>query len=289
MKGKRKFLAVLILAVCVLFTLAGCKKDKGGDAEAEDGGETAEEAVPVGGPQIYTAGMDVVPAITLEAGQGLFDKGEISADGSGVFEYEKIEMEGGPGAAVQSYKELLSSEEQGYLLIDGETGELAEEPDFAAETGEILLKKESSEEGKLISVGLAWKKKNCTVTVSLAEGQLPKLETVEPETVTMNLVEIVDFVGRLSPTDLGLEGKSMDDYEVYAIEGAVLVDNRSCIKINVYSKEEVGSNSIKGEYLLTPDGAHIYELNAELGKVTELTKTAEPANAAEPENTVEKT
>jgi len=288
MKGKSKFLAVLILAVCVLFTLAGCKKDKGGDAEAEDG-EEAVELVPVGGPQIYTAGMDIVPAITLEAGQGLFDKGEINADGSGTYEYEKIEMEGGPGAAVQSYKEFLSSEEQGYLLIDGETGELAEEPDFTADTGEILLKKESSEEGKLISVGLAWKKKNCTVSVGVAEGQLPKLEEAEPEAVTMNLVEIVDFVGRLSPTDLGLEGNSMDDYEVYAIGGAVLVDNRSCIKINVYSKEDVGSNSIKGEYLLTPDGAHIYELDEELGKVTELTKITDPANTTESASSVEMT
>jgi len=275
MKGKSKVLAVLILAVCVLFTLAGCKKDKGGDAEAEDGEKAEEELVPVGGPQIYTAGMDIVPAITLEAGQGLFDKGELSADGSGVYEYEKIEIEGGPGAAVQTYKELLSSEEQGFLLIDGETGELAEEPDFTAETGEILLEKESSEEGKLISVTAAWKKKNCTVTVGTVEGQLPKLETADPETVTMNLVEIVDFVSRLSPTDLGLEGQSMDDYEVYAIEGAVLVDNRSCIKISVYSKEEVGSNSIEGEYLLTPDGAHIYAVDGELGKVKELTKSVE--------------
>jgi len=280
MKGKSKVLAVLILAVCVLFTLAGCKKDKGG-TEAEDGEEAVEELVPVGGPQIYTAGMDIIPAITLEAGQGQFSKGELNVDGSGVYEYEKIEIEGGPGAAVQTYKEFLTAEEQGFLLIDGETGELAEEPDFTAETGEILLKTESSEEGKLISVSLAWKKKNCTVTVSTAEGELPKLETVEPEVVTMNLVEIVDFVSRLSPTDLGLEGQSMDDYEVYAIEGAVLVDNRSCIKINVYSKEDVGSNSIKGEYLLTPDGAHIYELNDELGKVTELTKTTESTNSVE--------
>lgn len=269
MKGERKVLAVLILAACVLLALPGCKKDKGGDAKAE------EELVPVGGPQIYTAGMDIVPAITLEAGQGLFGKGEINVDGSGVFEYEKIEIEGGPGSAVQTYKEFLTSEEQGFLLIDGETGELAEEPDFTAETGEMLLKKESSEEGKLISVSLAWKKKNCTVTVSTAEGELPELETVEPEVNTMSLVEIVDFVSKLSPTDLGLEGQSMDDYEVYAIEGAVLVDNRSCIKVNVYSKGEEGSNSIKGEYLLTPDGAHIYELNGELGEVIELTKPVE--------------
>lgn len=288
MKDRRK-VRIIILAVCVLFTLSGCKKDKGGDAETEDGEEAGDELVPVGGPQIYTAGMDIIPAITLEDGQGLFDKGEISADGSGIYEYKKIEMEGGAGAAAQSYKEFLTSEEQGYLLIDGETGELAEEPDFTADTGSILLEKESSEEGKLISVGLEWKKKNCTVTVGIAEGELPKLETVEPEVNTMNLIEIVDFVSRLSPTDLGLEGSSMDDYEVYAIGGAVLVDNRSCIQVNVYSKEEVGSNSIKGEYLLTPDGAHIYELDEDQGKVVELTKAEEHADTAEPENPVETT
>ena len=71
-----------------------------------------------------------------------------------------------------------------------------------------------------------------------------------------------------TPALLGLSGASMEEYEVYAEEGLVLVDSSPCLQLNVYSSTP---RQYRGCYLMTVDGAHLYQLDRDVSQVTELT------------------
>ena len=66
----------------------------------------------------------------------------------------------------------------------------------------------------------------------------------------------------------------MEEYEVYAEEGLVLVDSSPCLQLNVYSSTP---RQYRGCYLMTVDGAHLYQLDRDASQVTELTPFSDTA------------
>ena len=58
----------------------------------------------------------------------------------------------------------------------------------------------------------------------------------------------------------------MEEYEVYAEEGLVLVDSSPCLQLNVYSSTP---RQYRGCYLMTVDGAHLYQLDRVSGYGTD--------------------
>lgn len=87
----------------------------------------------------------------------------------------------------------------------------------------------------------------------------------------LTLAETVTFLSHLSPQVLGLDGTSMDSYQIYPAESMVLVNGSCCTKLSVFSVDsESGTNRFRGVYLLTRDKKHLYSLEQRTSKVTEL-------------------
>ena len=54
----------------------------------------------------------------------------------------------------------------------------------------------------------------------------------------------------------------MEEYNVYPIDGVEMVDGVACITLYVYSDGGgQGGNEIMGSYLMSIDGAHLYQVN----------------------------
>jgi len=81
--------------------------------------------------------------------------------------------------------------------------------------------------------------------------------------------ESVDYIRSLSPAKLGLEGDSMDSYEIIPEGSVVLVDGMQCTEVFVYRvDEETGTNCFMGSYLLSRADNRLYSLDQDTGIVT---------------------
>ena len=75
----------------------------------------------------------------------------------------------------------------------------------------------------------------------------------------------------LSPQFLGLEGDSMDRYNVYVMSGEVMVDGIPCRRFKVYDDQNPEqTNAIAGIYYLSSDGLRLYRYDEASDTVTEL-------------------
>ena len=102
--------------------------------------------------------------------------------------------------------------------------------------------------------------------------------------VSMTTSESISYFRSLPPEALGLPGESMDEYDIFASEHLILVDDVPCKEFHVYSiSGRAGTNSVEGLYLLTQRGARkIYKLDEATNTVTELNWTP-PRPEPEPE------
>lgn len=188
--------------------------------------------------------------------------------------YTYVELDE-PGGLVASYADLLTGEENGFLMVDGELKE-CDSPDFTVSMGAVTLAKETEEAGRLFSIAVEWQEEECVVTVSRPEGEIVTKEEAEAaeaeaELDSITLREAVDYLKGLTPSDLGLTGSSMAAYQVYAMTGTVMVGEDPCMRLNVYTKENPEkTNELLGSYLLTGDKRHLYRCNLEGESVTEL-------------------
>lgn len=129
------------------------------------------------------------------------------------------------------------------------------------------------EKDMVLTVDLTWAEGTLTVTCDQAEGRVtsPNMpgSGMTPG-ASMSMWEAEDFLRGLEPSVLGLEGDSMENYHIYAIDGAVLVNGQPCMRLNIYSREEGQSNEVAGIYLMSRDGQHLYLLDEEAKSVKEL-------------------
>ncbi len=102
--------------------------------------------------------------------------------------------------------------------------------------------------------------------------------------VSMTTSESISYFRSLPPEALGLPGESMDEYDIFASEHLILVDDVPCKEFHVYSiSGRAGTNNVEGLYLLTQRGARkIYKLDEATNTVTELNWTP-PRPEPEPE------
>lgn len=242
-KESRKLVLATLIMAAMLCVLGGCKKGE------------KESAM----PDSYPVGEESVPAFFTADGKFA---GEELTETGGTYTYEELAES---GMTSETYAQLLISEENGFASVD-ESSVTADLPDFTAEEGTARFAKSSAQEGKLLSVSVSWTEGTAAITVDLVDGQVR-----EPQSDGMTHIEIVDFVYGLDPKALDLEGDSMDQYEIYVLDGAVIVDDRACAKVNVYDRGgEEGTNKIAGEYFVSADASHVYRFDSENKKVTEM-------------------
>lgn len=133
--------------------------------------------------------------------------------------------------------------------------------------GDIYLGTPTGEEGeKTILLEIVWSPEDCVVVSSIIPGPITDVEnTVQVDTAQQ-------YLEGLSPSDLGLSGASMADYEVFAEDGGALVDGKQCLRFQVYqgSSAAENGNEFMGTYFISMDGQHLYQLDLDTNQVTKL-------------------
>lgn len=185
------------------------------------------------------------------------DKSSSTSAGGSSCQYTYANLAVG-GEAVRQYAEKLVAEDEGFQVVD-EAGTMAEAPDYSAESGSVALAKTASEDGKILRIDISWTATDCSIVLTRPNG-----EVSEPPVEPMTYTEAVDYIKSLPPAMLELEGDNMAGYSVYPMDGAVMVDNIMCLKLQIYpSPPPEKANAIAGTYLLSGDKKHIYLLEDE--------------------------
>lgn len=269
----------ILLAATILGSFCGCQEKEASSL-----------------PTTYKVdGVDVT-ALSVE------DETDVTEKSSEVYTYDGLDD---AGAAAQQYVSELTSEENGFVVVD-ENYVQTQQPDYTSEENQVLLAK-SLEEGsgeeeetsdvssaaesdaassesqdageeestedqgeELLTIKVAWTPGQCMVTVGTDHGTIQLAEEGEAvEPLSEN--EMVDYFNSLTPAELGLSGDSMKDYEVYAIGGNVLVDGHPCIKLQVYDRDNPeDTNQFEGMYLMSSGGEYIYRVDMNTGEATQL-------------------
>lgn len=284
-KGKKKLLLIPIVlvlvaaiaAVAVLFILPRFGINLMGEKDPE---QQVEEKIPKKGVEAYTVGEDTVASLDtiLEEGEGELlalrttpEKSKVEEEGRLTYIYEISS----PATVMNRYLDLVLGGEAGFSLVD-ETYLIQEKrPELVDEEGALMVAKASVVEGKVFQLAIGWSQENdmLAVRVSCPEGQLHKPEP-EKEPQPASLQEQLDTIQTMHPSELGLEGRSMDQYEVLSTTGFVKVDDILCRRFTIYEKtgDDKRGDIVKVVYF-SGDQQHMFQQETdENGKliITEL-------------------
>ena len=210
-------------------------------------------------PEQYSSNDTALPALTstLSSENIQFSHKEGSEDQPDSYVYSGLSS---MTDTLASYVQAL--EEDGCSPIDT-NGVVKELPDFSVSSGSVSMGKDTGD-GGVFQLQIAWEGDTCTITPVYAA----ELRITQPSVQALTVSEAIQRLKSCTPALLGLSGASMEEYEVYAEEGLVLVDSSPCLQLNVYSSTP---RQYRGCYLMTVDGAHLYQLDRDASQVTELT------------------
>jgi hypothetical protein len=292
----------LILLVALFSLLSGCKK---GDGDAEATGDPGPEEYQFGEETVVALGATVeeFPA------EGSYEESLVTytyrglSDGkaacSGYIAALMAEEEPFVAVDEELYQTGTPSltEEEGTVYmaracVNEDSEEDAESEDDAEESSEEdsesedeveenpeesseVVPEETAEENRVCLVQLDWTADSCTVTLRYQEGIIQQ-RPVETDTSSgggssMTLATAIDYIKSFNPADIGLEGTSMEEYQIYALDGVILVDDTPCLHLKAYrSDNPQQTNQVAGNFLLTGDKQHLYSLDEVNGVVTTI-------------------
>ena len=283
-KGKKKLLLIPIalvlvaaVAAVILLVLPRFGINLLGEKEPE---QQVEEKIPKKGVEAYTVGEDTVASLdtVLEEGEGELlalrttpEKSKAEEEGRLTYIYEV----NGPAAIVNRYLDLVLGEELGFSLADENYVIQEERPELVDEEGALMVAKASVVEGKVFQLAIGWSQENdmLAVRVSTPEAQL-RMPEKEEQPKPASLSEQLDTIQTMHPSELGLEGRSMDQYEVLSTAGFVKVDDILCRRFTIYEKtgDDKRGDIVKIVYF-SGDQQHMFQQETdENGKliITEL-------------------
>lgn len=301
-KGKKKPIllicaAVLLVAAAAIVVIFVILPMRDKDPDAEPSPSESENIVLYDLPETYLVGEEEVKAMEPTDPNGVQSKQSVRVS----YTYTGLSNAGHEASVYVS--SLV--QDQKFSVVDAEFVR-TKAPDFTTPEGTVLLAKniqkpepEAAQEGEdasasssvspspvpteepkdmVVTMELAWTEGVLVITGDQAEGKVtspPEEERPVTPGATMTMSEAVDYLYSLEPSVLGLSGDSMEDYRIYAMDGAVLVNNQPCMRLNVYSRDNPEhTNDVAGFYLLSRDGAHLYQLDEQAGKVVELERPA---------------
>ena len=173
---------------------------------------------------------------------------------------------------IRNYCTLLTAEDFGFVPVD-EKIMRSKLPTFEEESGSARLVRplpvgdgEGEADEALFSLLLTWQEKELIVDVGRIPGGIVTPPPPEPMTVS----QMLDYFYGRHPSQLGLEGESMTDYRVCALDGMDMVGQTPCMHLNVYSIDpSTGTTVIEGQYLMSSSGTQLYHICAD-GSLEEL-------------------
>lgn len=191
-----------------------------------------------------------------------FSEEEDAETGAVTYRYDDL---GESGSYVSDYVERLESLYT-CSVIDAQ-GVLQSEQTVSGDTGDIYVGADAPGGGGILQLHIIWDETSCSVIPALLANE--KISEPEPDVSdSLTLDEAIQFFQDLSPATLGLSGTSMSEYEIYPVEGLVMVDDIPCIPVNIY--DESKDHRFAGSYLLSVDGSKLYQKDNASGSVWEL-------------------
>ena len=185
-----------------------------------------------------------------------------------------------PKGLMAAYAVLMTQEDVGFSAIDAEMvrtdlpdfegNEATEDAPASPPVTAVTLARNGDIDNEIVhSLLLEWDEDSCSVTVDTPSGRVrdPKPPASAPQAPGLT----VEGFKQLNPAVLGLEGSSMEEYNVLVQDGLIMVYGSPCVRISAYSvNQETGSNEIAGSYFLSADGQHVYRYDTESNSVEEL-------------------
>lgn len=250
----------MILLSLMLTILVGC----GGEDKVDDIPPEEDMALV---PNAYFVGSESLIAVQPEQGVKL---GQLHVAETGAFVYTYVGFSA-VNESVQLYVETLTSAENGFSIVDGESFRAAKAPDFTLTEGTVSLSKPAENE-KITVIRLDWSADQCIASISIEDA--PVIEKAPSKTNKNNIglshTGANDFLKELHPSVLELEGDSMDAYNVYIMTGFTYVDGEACLRIKIYAEDDSTKTNVHvGTYFMSGNGEHIYRLGED-GLVTEM-------------------
>jgi hypothetical protein len=189
-----------------------------------------------------------------------------------VYYYSEL-PNGGPD--IQAYVEGLMTASDLDLNPVNAAGRSVPLPDFSQQEGFVLLSMADLDTECMLRVLVSWAGSSCIVRVSIVEAPRPSRgEAVDGLTSgggSLTAEETVSYFETLPPAVLGLEGDSMANYNIYYLDGKVLVNGEPCSRVRIYAESPPeGSNAYMGTFLVTSGRAHLYRLDLLTEEVVEL-------------------
>ena len=173
-------------------------------------------------PEQYSSNDTALPALTstLSSENIQFSHKEGSEDQPDSYVYSGLSS---MTDTLASYVQAL--EEDGCSPIDT-NGVVKELPDFSVSSGSVSMGKDTGD-GGVFQLQIAWEGDTCTITPVYAA----ELRITQPSVQALTVSEAIQRLKSCTPALLGLSGASMEEYEVYAEEGLVLVDSSPCLRL----------------------------------------------------------
>lgn len=126
----------------------------------------------------------------------------------------------------------------------------------------------------VITVRITWSPGQCVVTADEEEGKVtspPMDSSMGGPGPSLSVSQAEEKLEGMTPAQLGLNGTTMDIYDVFPIDGVEMVDDVACMRLNVYSRDNPEhTNEFMGSYLMSIDGQHIYRVDPVTGAITVL-------------------
>ena len=242
--------------VLLLLALAMCLLTACGDKDKVDSDEVPEEELALV-PNAYFIGSQSLTAVEAERGVTLND---LYATESGAFVYTYVGFEV-VTESVQNYVTRLIDAENGFKIVDGETFRPASAPDFTQPEGTVSLSKPADND-KITVIRLDWSDGQCVASISIEDAPVEEKKPTNKNNIGLTHTGAMDYLKELPPSVLGLEGDSMEAYNIYIMTGFTYVDGEACLRINIYANDaSTGTNVHAGTYFMSGNAEHIYRLS----------------------------
>ena len=204
-----------------------------------------------------------------------------SAAAPEVEQYTYIYDVAAPAAIVDRYLDAVLGGEEKFVLVDDTYLHLEERPVLEDAVGSVTIARNSVQDGHVFQIVIGWSEASSLVfRASAPEGAIHEPEKEDDKlglgsevVETIPLTAQIEKIQGMSPAQFGLEGDSMDGYEIYPVEGFVKVDGLDCRRFNIYvSRGSDGEHypDLEAIVLLSSDQKHVYRLDPESNAVTEL-------------------
>ena len=198
----------------------------------------------------------------------------------GVPTFTSIYDVASPASIVDRYLDDVLGGEEKFVLVDETFLHLEERPVLEDAVGSVTIARASVQEGHVFQMVIGWSDASAlTFRTSAPEGKIHEPEKNPGGGLGSEVIETVPVTAQIekikgmSPSQLGLDGESMEEYEIFPVEGFVKVDGLDCRRFNLYRRMESGGGhypDLEGIIMLSADQEHIYWLDPESNAVTEL-------------------